>query len=1077
MSSKPTLPLPLEQDRWYRSTPRSWLIAVFVHVVLLTRFGVIFSSDAADPSRMPPPLMTASIPDDDGLAMPAVPVEAEDIPEDELAVEAPLLRREELDDHAETDNDLPVNEDFGRVRGMSDALFEAPAHNGTIGLGRGRGAFGDRGTQRARRGNRARGGTTKTANTRDRRTTWRRSPLQGNAMRLKLGSGATLPLHALEVRATVEGFRARVILECDYQHDQARDNIEGTFQWRLPDGATPYYLAFGTLGKRLPAVARAGDPLATDLASLRRGSHASSAQLKEARIVPRTKAAHAYTQTVRRRIDPALMEWAGGGVFQSRVFPLRAGRLHRITVGYEVNLEPRGDELVFDLHLPATDADVTAQIAIRGPQTPDHGTMWTTRSYRNPESSPVRVRVPRSGAVALRSQARAGVRAFAAQLTPALPPATPASSTRPAVLVVDTSTSSGGSFDTWQHLIRALLTENRDTIEEFAVVFFNVEAYTWRSGFTPNTPDAVDALLETAGQTVLEGASDLDTALRVAAGHGGGFDTFLLSDGACNWGERDPALLGTHLRGGPLYAYRGIASGADGRTLNGLARATGGAVFTVGEDADLSVVARAHRTPAWKLQDVRIDGVADVLVHGRPEHLMAGQHLVVAGRGEPRPGATIDLVLARGDETLVLETPIVSIQESELADSTYGQIAVESLEAQGPVVADTARAYALHYRVVGKTCSLLMLESERDYQRLQVEPEKDSEIVQLTRVRELLARGAREHGSALLDPKARFLAWVDRVSKERRVTLLSADMHRWIEALPTVVFSPRSERLVCRQRGRAATAPQGESALEALAATRAQVFGPADALRLYSTLIERSPGDLQVACGVAFAARALGLPGQARHLFERALRARPLDPVGYLAVARCLAEAGNLRLAACYYEMALVGDRGGIAATHYLGFLRRHGAALEMPFRATRAADMEKIVGFDRADLLVTLTWNTDRTDVDLHVRCPNGETCSYQQKRIAMGGSMTDDVRTGHGPEMFVLSQAADGSYEVLSKMYLSDNRRIGTRTRVLVTVTENWGTNKERVRHEQLLLGDRNTLAPVTTLKWVGGKVVATR
>ena len=39
---------------------------------------------------------------------------------------------EELDDHVETDNDLPYEESFGQSEGLSDAPFEGPANNGTI---------------------------------------------------------------------------------------------------------------------------------------------------------------------------------------------------------------------------------------------------------------------------------------------------------------------------------------------------------------------------------------------------------------------------------------------------------------------------------------------------------------------------------------------------------------------------------------------------------------------------------------------------------------------------------------------------------------------------------------------------------------------------------------------------------------------------------------------------------------------------------------------------------------------------------------------------------------------------------
>ena len=38
-------------------------------------------------------------------------------------------------------------------------------------------------------------------------------------------------------------------------------------------------------------------------------------------------------------VDPALMEWAGAGLFEARVFPLQHGRLHRVTAPVSRDLE------------------------------------------------------------------------------------------------------------------------------------------------------------------------------------------------------------------------------------------------------------------------------------------------------------------------------------------------------------------------------------------------------------------------------------------------------------------------------------------------------------------------------------------------------------------------------------------------------------------------------------------------------------------------------------------------------------------------------------------------------------------
>jgi hypothetical protein len=45
-------------------------------------------------------------------------------------------------------------------------------------------------------------------------------------------------------------------------------------------------------------------------------------RLQEARVVSQAKALEVYEETVRGRIDPALLEYAGGNTFRGRVFPI-----------------------------------------------------------------------------------------------------------------------------------------------------------------------------------------------------------------------------------------------------------------------------------------------------------------------------------------------------------------------------------------------------------------------------------------------------------------------------------------------------------------------------------------------------------------------------------------------------------------------------------------------------------------------------------------------------------------------------------------------------------------------------------
>lgn len=74
-------------------------------------------------------------------------------------------------------------------------------------------------------------------------------------------------------------------------------------------------------------------------------------------------------------------------------------------------------------------------------------------------------------------------------------------------------------------------------------------------------------------------------------------------------------------------------------------------------------------------------------------------------------------------------------------------------------------------------------------------------------------------------------------------------------------------------------------------------------------------------------------------------------------------------------------------------------------------------------DIWIQLTWNTDETDVDLHVWDPNYEHTYWWQKTEAEDGISgaeldVDDV-DGYGPEHFTMESAQAGDYVVKVRYY----------------------------------------------------------
>jgi uncharacterized protein YfaP (DUF2135 family) len=99
--------------------------------------------------------------------------------------------------------------------------------------------------------------------------------------------------------------------------------------------------------------------------------------------------------------------------------------------------------------------------------------------------------------------------------------------------------------------------------------------------------------------------------------------------------------------------------------------------------------------------------------------------------------------------------------------------------------------------------------------------------------------------------------------------------------------------------------------------------------------------------------------------------------------------------------------------------------------------------GIKSCDLVVIVGWNTDQTDVDLHITDPAGEECFYEHRDTKLGGHITQDVTQGYGPEMFTLTKAAAGKYQVRVHYFAQDANRASTRTKVYATIYEGaWTT-----------------------------------
>ena len=84
---------------------------------------------------------------------------------------------------------------------------------------------------------------------------------------------------------------------------------------------------------------------------------------------------------------------------------------------------------------------------------------------------------------------------------------------------------------------------------------------------------------------------------------------------------------------------------------------------------------------------------------------------------------------------------------------------------------------------------------------------------------------------------------------------------------------------------------------------------------------------------------------------------------------------------------------------------------------------------------MIWLGWDTDKTDIDLHVREPDNTEVYYGNRRSRTGGNLSRDFRQGYGPEVYIIKKAQPGEYKGLTNFYGShqDSKLTGSTSAVV--------------------------------------------
>ena len=243
----------------------------------------------------------------------------------------------------------------------------------------------------------------------------------------------------------------------------------------------------------------------------------------------------------------------------------------------------------------------------------------------------------------------------------------------------------------------------------------------------------------------------------------------------------------------------------------------------------------------------------------------------------------------------------------------------------------------------------------------------------------------------------------------------------------------------------------GEKLFQAESALVMRDASPELALRVLTDLIEAYPDDAPTLRIIGRVLSAWGRDDLARLAFERALEISPRETQTWRELFLLDAREGK--------EKELTELQTRYTAYERDGRMQQTDDALRIEMQRRRAGADPRID--PTSELQVEVMWDSNYTDVDLHVIEPGGEEVFYSHRQSAQGGLLHADITTGFGPETYTIPRKAGGPYQIVLHYYNGDDTRMTMETLVHVIIY----VRGERQDHFIALTGkdDRRVVATI--------------
>ena len=248
------------------------------------------------------------------------------------------------------------------------------------------------------------------------------------------------------------------------------------------------------------------------------------------------------------------------------------------------------------------------------------------------------------------------------------------------------------------------------------------------------------------------------------------------------------------------------------------------------------------------------------------------------------------------------------------------------------------------------------------------------------------------------------------------------------------------------------------------------------AVRVISNLAEMQLENRMLLRVLGYNLKYLGELDAAEIVFRKVLELAPEEPQSYRDLALVLAAQKEWQAAADMMMNVIVKKPDGrfrdvelIAITELNDIIvkaKREGIEVKgVDSRLVHPLEM---------DLRVTIGWDTDMSDMDLHTLDPMGEECFYQHRYTSNGGRNSFDITQGYGPEEFMVRAALNGDYKIRTHYYGQRSQKMIGPVTLYAEIVTDFGRPEEKCETLMFRLATRDEMVDVATVTTKGSKVV---